>query len=421
MTLAGFSQTETQQSQALSVNLNPRILFPSAFPDRIILNLTATPENSIGVNWRTDANQTSGQVQFALATPGTQFTKVLDSVAAKVEKLTVSYQDEPDVTANYHSAILKNLIAGKSYVYRVGNGNYWSEWFQFTVPKSDGKISFLYFGDAQNDVKNHWSRLLRNAYRAQPHIDFMMHAGDLINRSNHDIEWGNWFESGAFIHATIPSIMTPGNHEYNKQNELAPQWRKQFTLPSNGPKGLEETSFEVDFGNLKVVTLDANMINDEKEIESASYKWLDSVLSKNTKKWTVVMIHFPLFSTKSNRDNPELRELFKPLFEKHKVDLVLQGHDHGYGRGIIQSGKEKHNTAYIVSNSGPKMYEVGDNKTWMQRRASNTQLFQLIDIEKDTLLYRAYTAAGDLYDSFKVTKTSKNKLEELIPNTPELR
>lgn len=412
-----YAQTDDQRNKALAAGLNPSLLYPTVYPDRIIINLTENPESSMAVNWRTDASQNTGWVQFAPASPGTQFLQHLDSVSSRVETLTVSYANEPDVTANYHSAVMTGLHPGKSYVYRVGNGKYRSEWFQFSVPEKKGKLSFLFFGDAQNDVRDHWSRLLRNAFRIRPDVDFILHGGDLINRNNHDIEWGEWFAAGAFVHATIPGAMTPGNHEYGKGPVLSPQWRAQFTLPENGPAGLNETSFEVNYDQLKVVALDATMMYDFKEKEQASVRWLDSVLTVNPRKWTVVLIHFPLYSTKSNRDNPDLRKVFQPVFEKHKVDLILQGHDHAYGRGVKESNG--HAAVYVVSNAGPKMYEVGENKDWMKRKASMTQMFQLISLEGDKLEYNAYTAGGILYDAFNLRKNKdkRNTIEEKIPDT----
>lgn len=407
-----YAQTDEQRKTALAADLNPALLYPSVYPDRIIINLTESPLTRVGVNWRTDISQDKGWVQFAPASAGTQFLQHLDSVASKTETLTVSYPGEPDVTANYHSAVITGLSPGGSYVYRVGNGKYRSEWFQFSVP--EGKLSFLYFGDAQNDVRSHWSRLLRNAFRARPDIDFMLHGGDLINRNNHDIEWGEWFAAGGFIHATIPSAMTPGNHEYGKGPVLSPQWRAQFTLPENGPAGLNETSFEINYDQLKIVALDATLIYDFPETEAASARWLDSVFTHNPRKWKVVLVHFPLYSTKSNRDNPRLREVFQPIFEKHKVDLVLQGHDHAYGRGVREI--HRHAGVYVVSNAGPKMYEVGEDKDWMVKKASMVQMFQVISIEGDKLEYHAYTADGTLYDTFSLLKNKKN-LNTIIEKT----
>jgi hypothetical protein len=93
----------------------------------------------------------------------------------------------------------------------------------------------------------------------------MLHAGDLINRHDRDVEWGEWFYAGNFIHATVPSVMTPGNHEYSRDIKLSPQWRRQFNLPLNGPKGLEETCYVVNYSNLKVISLDAELIDESPE------------------------------------------------------------------------------------------------------------------------------------------------------------
>lgn len=74
----------------------------------------------------------------------------------------------------------------------------------------------------------------------------------------------------------------------------------------------------------------------------------------------------------------------------------------------------------MVSVSGPKMYNV-QKRTFMSRHAEDTQLFQIIRIDGDRLIYEAYTAAGSLYDAFTLTKQpgAPNLLVEQIPETPE--
>ena len=84
------------------------------------------------------------------------------------------------------------------------------------------------------------------------------------------------------------------------------------------------------------------------------------------------------------------------------------------------SRKTFSSTVYVVSVSGPKMYEVSDDP-WMDRRASNTQLFQLILLEGKELLYQAFTAMGELYDSFlsEEGRDGINKLTNKIPAKAE--
>src|SRR5690606_10086823 len=98
-------------------------------------------------------------------------------------------------------------------------------------------------------------------------------------------------------------------------------------------------------------------------------------------------------------------------------DIVLQGHDHTYCRGQNLSktipGSEN-NPMYIVSVSGPKMYGLGTN-FWSDRVASNTQLYQHISINGDTLSYESYTVAGDLYDNFLLIKNEDGVNEVAEP------
>lgn len=428
--LGGCSKNSTKENIIVyspgDAGLPNNFLFPTLSPDRVILNLTADPAHSVAVNWRTDTSVVESVVQIAQATHGPEFVDNTREIRVEHEILIYKPENDPEVAAMYHSATIDDLEPGEKYVYRVGSEAGWSEWFQIQMPEPEKKISWVYFGDAQNNLKSMWSRVIRQSYASMPQVDFMLHAGDLINRYDRDIEWGEWFYAGSFIHAMVPAMMTPGNHEY-RDMVLSPQWKKQFNLPKNGPKGLEEQCYQVNYPNLKVISLDAEQIDESEEYRVAQRDWLDSILTQDPRKWTAITFHYPIFSTKPNRDNVEFRNMFKPVFDKHKVDIVLQGHDHAYGRGMVNNVptgyqvKEKSSgTMYVVSVSGPKMYDVSDDP-WMDRRAGNTQLFQIITIEGDTLSYGAYTAAGELYDAFDLVKSddAPNKLINKIPDFPE--
>ena len=411
--------------------LDHKLLFPSKTPDRIIANLTVDPAHSFAVNWRTDQRIEQGEVQIAVATDGPEFLLGnIRTTPAEREMFENQNRREPLVKASYFSAIVDGLKPRTTYVYRVGNGpdgdDGWSEWFQFTTAGTDEAepFSFIYFGDAQNSVKSLWSRVIRNSYRQFPKVDFMLHAGDLINDSDANREWGEWFYAGSFIHATVPSIMTPGNHEYRK-GTLSPLWRPQLTLPQNGPlESLKETCYTLDYQNMKLISIDAEGFSSNPEAKTAQIMWLDSVLRNNTKKWSAITMHYPIFSTAEGRDNTALREALKPIIDKYGVDLVLQGHDHTYARGYIKNeGKglpvvKDAGTVYAVSVSGPKMYTSKD-QDWMVRRGEFTQLFQIITVSEETLTYSAYTPIGTLYDAFEIVKRKgKKKLINKVPDSP---
>jgi len=251
-----------------------------------------------------------------------------------------------------------------------------------------------------------------------------MHAGDLINRSNNDQEWGEWHSAGSFINGMIPSIPSSGNHEYvrNEQRELIldPHWAAQYTLPGNGPEGLKESVYYTDFQNMRIISLNSQMIVLDSASARIQRSWLESVLKDNPNLWTVVTFHHPVFSTAKGRDNKELKELFRPLFDKYHVDLVLQGHDHTYSRGrnlpVGVSGKMG-GPVYLVSVAGPKMYKI-ESERWMDRSAEDTQLFQVVDVNGKTLNFKAYKASGELFDAFMLKKNNKDSAAVFTDQAP---
>jgi hypothetical protein len=333
--------------------------------------------------------------------------------------------------AVYHSVTFTDLSPETVYCYRVGDGANWTEWFQFRTASLEPKpFSFIYVGDSQNDLRSLWSRVIRCAVIESPKIRFILHAGDLTNRSNRDVEWGEWFGAGAWLNGTIPSVVTPGNHEYPRAegtqvSQLSSHWRPQFTLPTNGPEGLEETAYYIDYQGARIISLNSNEKLEEQ------IPWMEKVLSDNPNPWTIITFHHPMFSSAKGRDNPEVRNLWQPVFDKYHVDLVLQGHDHTYARSgplvyqNIPSGTAAQcapsGTVYVVSVSGPKLYDL-ERFDWMRRAAADTQLYQVIRIEGGTLYYQAFTAMGDHYDSFDLVKQADGQPNKMIEHpalTPE--
>jgi hypothetical protein len=404
---------------------------PTVYPDRIVLNFGQNPANEVNVTWRTNIDIDAAYAEIAIATAAPKFWKNGKTIPAKTEELDASSIPTAEVIANYHSVEFRDLLPDTMYAYRVGDGERWSEWFQFKTAsaQAEDKFSFLYVGDAQNYVLELWSRLIREGFRKAPDAKFIIHAGDLINTAHREQEWHEWFTAGGFIHSMVPSLPVPGNHEYRAKDQaeadrkgrsLSVQWRPQFTLPLNGPKGLEETAYYMDYGDVRFVFLDSNR---DHLIQA---RWLEEILSANPKKWTIVSYHHPLFSASNGRDNEELRKLWKPIFDKYRVDLALQGHDHAYARGRVAPGenimeglniKDVTGTVYVVSVSGGKMYDIGDDWTskggQRDRIAENTQLFQVITVEGNRLIFEAYTAVGELYDSFELVK-GENDLNQFI-------
>ena len=376
--------------------------------DHIILTWADNPATNQAVSWRSHNNAPEAVAEIAPALASSDFVKT-----ARQIKATTSSLEIPNKLVYYHSVNFTELDPDTLYAYRVGNGDLWSEWFQFkTAVGGNQPFSFLYFGDAQNYISSLWSRTIRAAVLYTPGARFMIHSGDLVHNKDNAGEWDEWFDAGGWLFASIPSLPVVGNHEYKKKwgqrRTLSRFWRPQFRLPENEISGLEETYYQIDYQGVRFVILNSN-----KHIKQQA-GWLEGVLRSNPNLWTIVAFHHPVYSSVRGRDNKAVRKHWQPLLEKFKVDLVLQGHDHVYSRGHGR-GMET-GPVYVTSVSGPKMYKLARTE-WMDQAGGNMQLFQVISISGEVLNYKSITVTGEIYDAFDLVK-QKDNTSRLINKVP---
>lgn len=405
---------------------------PSQDPDRIILTFHGDPATNRAVTWRTDASIAKSVAQIAEATKNKGFVEHAETIEAKTEPFDMGvYEENNSLIVHYHSVRFENLEPDTLYVYRVGDGTeIWSEWIQFRTAKTGyAPTKFVYFGDAQNDVLAHWSRVIRQAYQTAPDASFAIHAGDLINRAHRDYEWAQWFKAGSFIHSQWTAIPAVGNHEVSsvaerERRSLSIQWQPQFTLPVEEDlnSDLHETVYTVDYQDVRIIVLNSNY----RMVEQTEY--LEKQLKESDHKWKIITCHHSVFAPAKGRNFQFARDNWKPLLDKYGADLVLNGHDHTYARGHVpvrssdSSDSGNLGTIYVTSVSGPKMYEL--DKEQMQEysvdgyvpdaSAEQTQFYQVITIEGDTLTYVAYTVLGEEYDRATIKKDFATGEKELV-------
>jgi 3',5'-cyclic AMP phosphodiesterase CpdA len=383
--------------------------------ERIFLTLTAEPATSQAVSWRARLTSNTLEAQIAAAPGGPIKEKDLVTVQATVERVVYGGGQ----TMLHAAAEFQGLRPGTRYAYRVGDGKTWSEWNQFrTADDKPAPFRFLYIGDQQTDIKSQWSRVIRAALLQAPDARFIANAGDIVTDPWNDRLWYEWYDGAGWIYRIVPSFLTPGNHDLgNKAADTT--WRPQFVLPRNGPAGQEELSYYVDYQGVRLLSLNGNAYDDKTQLE-----WCAKVLSDNPCAWTIVVTHQPLYSSGKNRDSSKRRAVLLPLYDKYGVDLVLQGHDHSYGRtpkihaGRIVRGEEP-GVVYANSVSGPKMYQLNRAaQPFMARMAGNLELFQVVAVDANALSYQAYTADGTLFDSFSLQRTGPRRTR-LIDRAPK--
>ena len=126
-------------------------------------------------------------------------------------------------------------------------------------------------------------------------------------------------------------------------------------------------------------------------------KWINDELGKSGEKWKIVYFHHPLYSSsRTHGSQVKLREVLEPLFDRHKVSLVLNGHDHAYERIKPQQGIQY----FIVGSSG--QLRRGDLRRGSPLTAfgdDQQQVFMLMEIDGDVATFNAIGLRGQVIDS----------------------
>ncbi|MBX7256498.1 MAG: metallophosphoesterase family protein [Candidatus Hydrogenedentes bacterium] len=391
----------------------------SAPPQRVMLSISEDPAHCVSVVWRAQGQIEKPQVQIAPLTAAPLTDK--DAIAFPASPQAPLTTATGELVYSYAHSI-KGLNPATQYCYRVGDGTSWSEWNVFrTAEASAAPFKFLYLGDVQNDIRSMCTRAMRKAYQHAPDAALALFAGDLVTDGWDDNLWSEFAYATSVLSQTMPCLPTPGNHDTKTKTPMTypygahPAYHAHFKLPENGPEntpGLKQEAYFVDYQGVRFISLNTNAFEDDapQEVQKAQLRWFEKLLAENPNRWTIVTHHHPIYSVSEGRDNEYLRGLLRPLYDKYRVDLVLQGHDHAYGRthkvaGDKIVGASDPGTVYVVSVSGPKQYEVGPKfGDLMAKTAGHMQLYQVVEVSSDRLAMDTFGIDGQRLDGFQLTK-----------------
>lgn len=412
----------------------------TGLPDRIVLSPGADPTTEMQVSWRTDFAATGTVAELVELVPAPGFSER----SARLTGSNVATTSE-NGAARYHKIRFTGLKPDTAYAYRVQGSAGFSEWHQFRTAKAGtAPFTLIYMGDTQNRILDVGSLVWRRALLQTANPALMLHAGDLVASRDdmiHDDEWGQWAASGGWALATVPQVPAAGNHEHveriqpdgTERYQLGGHFPLMFALPKNGAPGAETTTYFTDYQGLRIVVLDGTSALELGTLASQT-AWLDKVLAQAPGPWKIVLFHQPIFTCARPRDTEVLKQAWKPVLERHGVDLVLQGHDHCYGRWTAEQGSAVAREAraggaaqgpvYLVSVAGAKMYALNDRSGWQPDRvAEDTSLFQTMEFTQGRLVVKAFLNTGVLYDGFALVKDAKgtNRFAELPAEVPTMR
>lgn len=286
------------------------------------------------------------------------------------------------------------------YELRAAEGMLFRAGFR-TAPRAgdaDAAVRFIAFGDSGNGSSDQRAALAQ--MRTVP-FDLALHTGDLAysRGSRSEIE-AYVFGIYADVFKSFPFFPASGNHEY--ETEDAAPFREAFSLPPNGgPEGTERW-YSFDWGNVHFVALDTERTG------PVQASWLEADLQNNHLPWTVVYAHKPPYSSGGHGNNGAFRQYFGPVLERHRVPLVLTGHDHHYERSVPIGG-----VTYVVTGGGGRgTRSVG--KSSFTAFSEAVIHFVYVEVEGNTMVLHAIDGLGQEFDSWKMARASNAASPELL-------
>jgi acid phosphatase type 7 len=388
-------------------------------PDQVAIAFGSDPGKELVWTWRTSADITSTAIRVTRLPKGVgneaSFGDEAEPGPVRVVRGESALIEVPnllnDPVIRRHRVAVDGLEPDTVYEYSLGDGTSkgWGPWRTVkTGPDHSRGAKFLYLGDAQTGLES-WGRLLKAAYRRHPDADFLLLAGDLVDRGNERTNWDHFFLRADGVFDRVPLMPCVGNHEYL---DMGPRlYRAFFELPQNGPPGIStDLVYRFECGDTYVAVLDSTTAVCDPIEAKRQAEWLDATLQNTSASWKVVMFHHPVYPSHPWRDTPALREHWVPIFDKNHVDLVLQGHDHAYlrtypMRGHRRVAKPDEGTTYVIAVSGDKFVDQ-PHRDYIEVGKSGVSTYQTIDVDvpSNRLTYRAWTEDGAIIDELFINK-----------------
>jgi hypothetical protein len=321
-------------------------------PDTLFLTWQRDPTTTMTIQWlgrATDADQ------------AIRYSKLSETESASAATITKPYVN---TDLKVFRCELSGLLPGTEYKFQIGK-SFPSYRFRTMPSKVTDEFRFVSGGDSGIDEH----AIATNRLAALQNPNFVLMAGDLAydNGTAPDVftQYLRNYAAAMYDaeHRLIPMITCIGNHEvvdgYQASRDKSPQYLSLFD-------GLfaERTFNTLDFGDyLSLVLLDTDHIA---PIEGEQTAWLSKTLSDRQEfPHLLVANHVPAYPSyrppqgvNGKLGTGELqRKLWSPLFERFKVDCVLEHHDHTFKRThpLTDGMRDRNGVVYLGDGSWGKL------------------------------------------------------------------
>ncbi|GAB4027277.1 metallophosphoesterase [Spirosoma gilvum] len=322
--------------------------------------LQVVTPTSVVVRWRTD-QPTTGRVWFGQS----------------ANQLTGNIQESQPTQE--HILTLTGLQPATRYAYSIGYGDTQlaagpDYSFKTALPTGDTRPFRMWvLGDfgSGNDNQRAVYQAYRNATVNRP-ADLWLWLGDNAYSFGLEEEYQQLvFPVYAPTLRNTPIFITPGNHDYaDSETNFNTAYYNLFSFPQQGeaggvPSG-SKSYYAANYGTVHLISLDSQGRQDGQyrlyDTTSAQVQWLKRDLAANKLPWTIVIFHHPPYSKGGHNSDTEesmrlIRENLTPILERFGVDLVLNGHSHGYERTYRLKGLQG------LANTFDKGKNVVDNNS----------------------------------------------------------
>lgn len=320
-------------------------------------------------------------IAVTAATPVGEATAL--TLAAKVSATAVMDGAPAEAGAAAYQAAITGLEPDTLYCYQlVSQGEPVTELAGFRTAPAPGvgaRVAFAALGDSGYPGAD--QDAIAEQLDTVP-LRFLLHTGDIAYESGTLAQLeSTFFDAYAGFLRSFAAFPSIGNHDDGAV------FRAAFDLPRAG----DHNWYSFDYGDVHFVALDTN---DMSESQAA---WLEEDLSATERAWKVVFGHHPPYSSGEHGSSARFRELFGPILERYRVDLVLSGHDHDYERMVPQNGVN-----YVVTGGGGRgTRPVGTSSFTAFSEA--VLHFVYVEVQGDELLLHAIDATGVEFDQLAIS------------------
>jgi 3',5'-cyclic AMP phosphodiesterase CpdA len=218
-------------------------------------------------------------------------------------------------------------------------------------------------------------------YRQLKAYDLVILAGDNIYNDGEIEKIGAVFEQpyGALLQQGVKFQACLGNHDIRTENG-----DPQVRYPGFNMQGRYYTFRR---GDVQFFALDTNVNADW----NAQLPWLEQELSRSDAPWKIVFGHHQIYSSGHYGLNQAFIQNLTPLFQKYRVQLYINGHDHHYERSQSIKG-----TTYLICGAGAGTRPVGRSQ-WTAHSASQLS-FAAYEVYRDRIIVSGIGTDNRVFD-----------------------